>query len=248
MHCFKSQCLCFVLTVLLCGLSSAQTPGDVGKAVEGETRAARIQRRTANGEQSVPADKGVLIPAQFQATIYEVKTTPEKVGEFKTEALAEHALTAETLLAALAEKGDARILYRVDQLVNVAAQRIQISESQPVITGSRKLADGNLIHSVTYQNVGVVITLSARNTSDSPKADTPVANISVELAALTPTQKEIAGGNKAPATRKLVLTHAEPIQYARATVMLTVSSASEEDTASPVAYVVRLKFGEPPAQ
>ena len=189
--------------------------------------------------------KAAGLPAHFQATVYEVQTTPEQVSSFDGKALTSQADTAETLLKALSEKGKARILYRIDQPVNVASERIQIGEKQQVVTGKRVMANGQSINSITYVNVGVLIQLSTRDPAGDQAQRTPEVSLSAELSALTESDKELTSGVKMITPRNLKFEHSEALQFERPSVTLSISSASSEDQAAPVAYVVRYRFSAP---
>ena len=83
-----------------------------------------------------------ILSAQFQATVYEVQAAAERLGSLDAKVLTRQAATPETLLAALAQTGKARLLYRIEQPVNVFSTRIIIGSSEPVITGTRTTTTG----------------------------------------------------------------------------------------------------------
>jgi len=156
--------------------------------------------------------------------------------------LADAAETADSLLEKLAPAGKPRILYRIDQPVNLSSDRIQMGAKEQVVTGTRLTATGQKINSVTYQNVGVLVQLSS---TKGPNEGAANVNLDVELATITTSEKGTVPGAKGVTPRNMKLTHSEPLRFDRPAVMLSVSSASEEDAASPLVYVIRYVFTAP---
>jgi hypothetical protein len=181
-----------------------------------------------------------VLPAHCQVTVYEVQAEAARFGELDGKALAAKAATAESLLSALSAVGTARILYRIDQQVNVCSERIMLGGSEPVVTGARTTSSGQVIKSITYQNVGLIVQLKAKAASKEP-----MVTMNVELSALTPSDTEIAPGVKATSTRTVALEHSEPLQFGHPLVMLSVSSTSADPKVPPAAYVIRYLFTAP---
>ena len=138
--------------------------------------------------------------------------------------------------------GTARILYRIAQPVNVFSERIHVGTSEPVVVGSRRSATGEAINSVRYQNVGVMVRLSAQAQPKGANGGQPAVNMSVQLAAIAPSDTEIAPGVKATATRSIAVDHSELLEYDRPLVMLAISSSSATEQTTPAVYVVRYLF------
>ncbi|MES2569920.1 MAG: hypothetical protein V4710_07670 [Verrucomicrobiota bacterium] len=240
---FPGAALPAVILLTVCSLAQELNDPALSNA-PALTAAPATQVATASQGQQTPA----MLPAHFQATVFEVKSTPEQAASIDAKALALKGQTAETLLAALSEKGSARILYRIDQPVNAASERIQIAADEPVVTATRMMANGKAINTVSYQSVGVIISLSARDPKGEPASESPNISMTVELAALTLSEKEVAPGQKMPTTRKVALTHNGPLQFDQPAVILSISSASEDDKLAPLAYVIRYQFSAPAAK
>ena len=102
-----------------------------------------------------------ILPAQFQATVYEVQAAAERLGSLDDKVLTRRAANPETLLAALGQTGKVRLLYRIEQPVNVFSASSIIGSSEPVITGTRTTTTGAAINMISYQNVGFIVRLSA---------------------------------------------------------------------------------------
>jgi hypothetical protein len=184
------------------------------------------------------------LPAQFQATVYEVQLPTNHNGKLEAPALASKAGTAEDLLKALGKAGTARILYRVDQPVNVYSERITLGSREPVVTGARKTTTGTTLKTVQYQNVGVIIHLKAQPPATTEtKRKEPDVDMNIELSALTPGDIEIAPGVKAPVTRTVAIEHREPLKFGKPQIMLSIDTSKEG--AVPTAYVIRYLFKSP---
>lgn len=186
-----------------------------------------------------------MLAANFQATFYEVQAAADRVGALDAKALARQAATPEALLKVLAETGNARILYRIDQPVNVYSERITVGSREPVVVGTRKTNTGQAINMISYQNVGVIVRLSAQKPLSEADHPEPNVSMSVELAALAHSDIEMAPGQKAVTTRTVSIEHSEPLEFGRPLVMLAVSSASSAEQTTPTVYVIRYFFSPP---
>ena len=201
-----------------------------------------------------------ILPAQFQATVYEVQAAAVQLGNLDDKVLTRQAATTETLLAALGQTGKVRLLYRIEQPVNVFSASSIIGSSEPVITGTRTTTTGAAINMISYQNVGFIVRLSAQGPPKDNNAAAPIVTTAIKLSVLSPGEKEIAPGQKESATRIVSLHHSAPFEVDRPQVLLTISSNAvsgfrrsadsggrAEAPITPVAYVVRYQFS-PPAQ
>jgi hypothetical protein len=198
------------------------------------------------------------LSAQFQATVYEVRAPAERIAGFEERSLTDHAATADALLTALARTGEARVLYRTDQPVNVFSTMTTIGSSEPVVTGSRTTVATNRINSIGYQNVGLVVRLSAQPPPRGESNPAPNVNMAVKLSVLYPGENELAPGQKETVARSVTLGHSEVLAFNRPRVLLAISSnvlslarvstkrgANAEKSAAPIAYVIRYQFGSP---
>ena len=82
----------------------------------------------SSAESEKPASSEIL-PAQFQATFYEVQAASNLVSSLDAKSLAGQAATPEALLQALGKVGAARVLYRIGQPVNLFSERILLGSS-----------------------------------------------------------------------------------------------------------------------
>ena len=113
-----------------------------------------------------------------------------------------------------------------------------------MVTGVRRLEAGSTINTITYQHVGLIVSLAA----NPPVPDAPCKELNVqvnlELAALADSGIEIAPQVKASRIRNLQLSHSETPRFGRPCVLLNVSAPPAGDKTPPVAYVVRYVFRE----
>ncbi|MCX6923010.1 MAG: hypothetical protein NT154_07355 [Verrucomicrobia bacterium] len=217
----------------------------------------RIAARAARAQALLSLE---ILSAHLQATVYEVQAAPDRLASLDDKALTHQAATPESLLAELEKTGRARLLYHIEQPVNVFSSRCIIGASEPVISGTRKATTGQAINSISYQNVGCIVRLSAQPPPQDRSSPAPIVTTAIQLSVLTPGEKEIAPGQKDSASRVMSLDHSEPLELDRPCVVLAISSNAfsslhgsdtgsgrDQVPATPVAYVVRYQFG-PPAQ
>jgi hypothetical protein len=201
-----------------------------------------------------------ILSAQFQAAVYEVQAAAERLGSLDDKVLTRQAATPEALLAALAQTGKARLLYRIEQPVNVFSTRIVIGSSEPVISGTRNNSTGGIVTSINYQNVGLIIALSAQAPPKEQSNAAPIVTSAFRLSVLRPGEKEIAPGQRESVARAMSLAHSGALELNRPQVLLAISTnalnglgrsadgnKAGETPTTPVAYVVRYQFS-PPAQ
>ena len=201
-----------------------------------------------------------ILPAQFQATVYEVRASADRLGSLDAKALNRQAATPEALLSALAQTCKTRLLYRIEQPVNVFSTMITIGSSEPVIVGARTTVTGDAVNSISYQSVGVIVRLSAQAPPKDESGAAPTVTTAIKLSVLGSGEKEIASGQKESAIRVMSLEQSESLELDQPRVLLTISSNAlgafrrsadgggrAEAPITPAAYVIRYKFS-PPAQ
>jgi hypothetical protein len=222
-------------------LSLAQAPANSIPDQRGTRGPVANRNALTSKDESESSDK--ILSAQFQATVYEVHPATNQLASLDSKSLARQATTADTLLKALSGLGGARILYRVDQAVNVYAERITIGESEPMVTGVTTTATGQSVNSIAYRNVGIIVRLSAH--LPTPETDKPTVRISVQLSVLRPSDTEIAPGRTATSTRNISLEHQEPLTFNQPQVAISVKSTSDSEQTTPTAYIIRYMFTPP---
>ncbi len=197
------------------------------------------------GEEAFTTHTSQVLPAQFQLTVYDLNPKPEHVRELDGKTLATRAATAEALLSALTQLGEARILYRIDQPVDLASAQIQVGSSEPLVTGVRTSGSGQPIKTVTYHNLGLIVRLS----SDPAEArqTNAVVKLSIQLSLPVPSKTELAPGVPATTTRTMSIQHSEVLVFEKPLVAVSVYSPDSDSQAVPKAYLVRYVF-RPPAK
>jgi hypothetical protein len=179
--------------------------------------------RTLSGSPSAPAGAPApteVAPARFEATIYEVRVPEEGIASLDARALEAKAGTAQALAKALAEHGQTRVLYKVDQTVNLFGETITLTENQPMVTGSRMSA------------------------SADAKRKGPNTQVVFHLAALQDSSVEIAPKVRAKSVRIINLSHSEVPRFGQPCIQLNVSAGTGEPAAPATAYVVRYVVSE----
>jgi len=181
-----------------------------------------------------------LASARFQATVYETRVPETGVGAFDARSLAAKAATAEDLQKALEGCGKTKVLYQVDQTVNLADDRIHIGKREPFVTNTRVTDRGQAINTIQYEDVGVIFQIAGK-----PTAGGLDATVRIEMSALTDSGKPVSEKVSAVTVRSVQLGHHGPVELGRPVVLVSVDASSKDDQGNAVAYVCRLVFGEP---
>jgi hypothetical protein len=183
-----------------------------------------------------------IAPARLEVTIYEVQVPEDRTADLYTLSLEPRAATAQSLAQALAEFGKTKVLYRIDQSVNLYSESISLVTSEPMVTGTRISSTGTALNTVTYQNVGLVVNISA----SAPQKDSPrkglATQVSFTLAAIVDNDVIIAPNVKASSIRKVQINHSELPRFGKPVVQLNVSAPAGDDSTFSTAYVVRYVF------
>ncbi len=224
---------------LLAVLGCQSTRSGTGRpgAPSGVSDSASTDHSTGGGEP--------VWPAHLQATVYEIEGPVDRLGTLDARKLAKEGDGEGALLTTFSSVGAARVLYRIDQPVNLYSERITVGGSEPMVTGTRMDARGNAINNVTYQNVGVILGITAKSPSAGSRRREPDVTLDVRLAVLGKGGPEIAPGRKAAVPRTLALEHTAPLRFNRSVVMLSSAPASEGPQGSAVAYVMQYRFSHP---
>jgi hypothetical protein len=184
-----------------------------------------------------------VAPARFEATVYEVQVPDDRIAQLNAQALEAKAATPRDIEKALAEFGKTRVLYKVDQPVNLYRESIRIGSHEPMVIGSGVSERGGTFNTVQYRETGVIFTISASPAAKDAKRGLDV-RLSAELAALSAGTVEITSGAKAAVIHTASFSQSGPVRYGRPAVAISLSAPSAGDEGSPVAYVVCYMFGE----
>lgn len=221
-------------------------PGDSSAPADaaGPSSSFTPRSRTSSGSPARPPAPADVAPARFEATVYEVRVPEDRIASLDARSLEAKAGTAQALTKALAEFGHARVLYKVDQTVNLCGESITLADDEPMVTGSRTSASGDSINSVTYRNVGLKIDISASAPVSDGQRKGPNTQVVFHLAALEDSSVELAPKVRAKSVRTVDLCHSEVPRFGQPSVQLNVSAATSEPVAQATAYVVRYVFSE----
>jgi len=242
---FRANWAILVVTILF--VAGCRNVGEkTGASLDIQSVSSQDSVTTSTATQSVrqkntPPSTDML-QAQFQATIYEVQADPARLNDVDGRVLARQADSAEKLLTALSQIGEARILYRFDQPVNVFSETLRLGTQEPMVTNSRTAANGAAINTIQYHDVGAIIQLSANRAPAEAKRKGPNVKLSVEMAVLSNSDAEIVPGRKVSSIRQVSLNHSERLEFGHPRVMLAVSSTSTDTKQRPAMYVVRYVF------
>jgi len=181
-----------------------------------------------------------LTSARFQATVYETRVPEKGIGAFDATSLAAKAATAEDLQKALAACGKTKVLYQVDQTVNLTEDRIHIGKREPFVTNTRRTERGPTISTIQYEDVGVIFQIAGK-----PTASGLDATVRIEMSALTDSAKKISENVNAVTVRTVELGHNGPVQLGNPVVLVSLDASSKDADGNAIAYVCRIVFGEP---
>jgi hypothetical protein len=174
--------------------------------------------------------------ARLEATIYEVRVPPAKVGDLDATLLAD----AASLPRALEVFGSAKVLYKVDQVMDLAKDAVEVGTRQPTVTATRMTDAGRAVSTVQYQQVGAIFQVS-RAAAEPPDGQGDV-QVDIEISALTESGAAISEGVPAMSVRNARMVHRAPLVLGRPFILLTVDAASKDAQGNAVAYVCRAVF------
>jgi hypothetical protein len=186
----------------------------------------------------------MVAPARFEATIYEITVSDNHIADIDAEKLEAAAATPQSLATALKPFGSVKVLYKVDQIVNLYGENIQLGANEPMVSSTRKDNNGNNINSVSYTSVGLITRISAATPADS-KSTQPEVQLNFELSAFTSSGVEISSGVPANSIRTVALSQSGTPKFGKPSVLVTVSASGASEKTSPVAYIVRYLFTQP---
>jgi hypothetical protein len=182
------------------------------------------------------------LSAQFQATVYEVEAATNRLPSLDLKTL-ESARTPELLLSALNDAGKPRVLYSINQPVNVFSDQVMIMTNKPIVTATRPGSDGEPVNSYTYHNMGVIVRLSAQSPPKEAKREGPDVTISFQVSADAPGNTDIGLGQLVGGFPMISQEHNEPLELGRPRIILAMGSSAAAEHAKPFVYVVHYQFG-----
>ncbi len=183
-------------------------------------------------------------PARFEATVYQVEASKDRLGDLDAQRLEARAATAQDLEKALAGLGPTKVLYKVDQQVNLRGDTINVGERTPFVTNSQMGADGQVTKTISYQQTGMILKIEADASAAASDGKGPPVRLRAELATLGKSGVEISHGVNAVVINNISNASGGPFRYGRPVVAIAWSNTSPGDTATPAAFVMRYVFSE----
>lgn len=168
---------------------------------------------------------------RLQATVYELRIPPEKIGELDAARLAKVDLANPP-----PEFGSSRALYVIDQKVSLAGDRVTVGTQEPMVTNTRMTDKGQRINTVQYSSVGAIVDFKAERAG--PRLLQVNANI--EVSAKTESGVEISPGVNSSVIRRATLSLKGPAELAKPTVLLSGDASSRDKDGKAVVYLARV--------
>ena len=181
---------------------------------------------------------------RFRMLICELQLPAERVVELDSDRLAAGTGDVKGFVAKLSALGTNRVLYRLDQTVDLhATSQVQSRSSVPFVTATRVLASGRTVNTVRYEKVGAICKVTGKAVKD---ADPPHmrAEVDVELSTMSDSGVKITDKIKGPVLQKATLLHAGPVQLGRPFVLVSATPGPQGKAAS-TAFVCRGVFTKP---
>ncbi|MFQ5804895.1 MAG: hypothetical protein ACE5I3_00430 [Phycisphaerae bacterium] len=196
----------------------------------------RSQERSADASRREPAGPPPVV--RLDAAVYRLGLSAEEVVQIDAAALAQAASLVE-FDEAVRALGDASVLYRVDQTVNLRERgRIRIVADQPYVTGSSRTKDGRLLRSVSRHDIGAEF----RVWGDwAPQGASKLVHLSldVEVSTVEGSQVEAGSDVTAPVFRKVEQHHSGPVELGQPVVLLNLDGACTDRSGRAVAFITR---------
>jgi hypothetical protein len=186
-----------------------------------------------------------VAPARFAATVYELEIPENRIAELDAEKLESSAATPQSLAGALAAFGAPKVLYKMDQTVNLYGENITLGTQEPMVSGTSINARGMRVNSITYQNVGLITRIAAAAPLIAGRIVDLKVQLNFQLSAIVPSNVELSDGVPASRIRTVALSQSGTPKFGKPSVLVTVSAAGAGEKSPPVAYIVRYQFTQP---
>jgi hypothetical protein len=186
-----------------------------------------------------------VAPARFESTVYELEIPENRIAELDAEKLESSAATPQSLAGALAAFGAPKVLYKMDQTVNLYGENITLGTQEPMVSGTSINARGMRVNSITYQNVGLITRIAAAAPLIAGRIVDLKVQLNFQLSAIVPSNVELSDGVPASRIRTVALSQSGTPKFGKPSVLVTVSAAGAGEKSPPVAYIVRYQFTQP---
>jgi len=186
-----------------------------------------------------------VAPARFQATVYELEIPENRISDLDAAKLESTAATPQALAAALGAFGTPKILYKVDQTVNLFGENITLGTQEPMITGTTQGNGGQVFNSITYTSMGLVARISAAVPPNNSKRGDPNVQLNFLLSVMADSGLGLSENVNATRIRSIQLSQSGTPKFGKPSVLVTVNAADPGEKSRPVAYIVRYLFTQP---
>ena len=190
--------------------------------------------------EPTPLTSADFSSVRFQAVLCQVRLPPERVVEIDPDRLAAGGVKG--FVAKLSAIGTSRVLYRLDQTVDLhTTSRIRTGSRVPFVTNARMTQTGRTVRAIEYVRAGVNCRITPKPVKDT---DPPCmqAKVEIDLTTAADSRVSVSEKVKAVAMHSVTLLHAGPVALGRPFVMVATGPAGQGKDAEAVAFVCRAVF------
>jgi beta-lactamase regulating signal transducer with metallopeptidase domain len=186
-----------------------------------------------------------VAPARFEATVYELEIPENRIADLDAAKLESSSATPQSLTGALRAFGTPKVLYKVDQTVNLYGENITLGTQEPTVSGTSMNARGMRVNSIMFQNVGLVTRIAAAVPLIAGRIADLKVQLNFQLSVIAPSNVELSDGVPATSVRTVALSQSGTPKFGTPSVLVTVSAAAAGEKSPPVAYIIRYQFTQP---
>lgn len=233
------------------GLQNTEKPPmpEISEATSGT--APRIERPAARGmfsTSTMPPPPTEIAQARFEATIYKVEISQNRIAALDVQALESQASNQVNLMNALKEFGETKVLNRISQSVNLFGEIIKLNEREVIRDPlSQNVQPGNtprpgLVYSAQSIQTGLNVNISANAAKLSDKMERLCVQLVFQLSTFE--MVEVLPKGKLPRIISVNLEHSGTPKFGKPTVLTSVIAPSIVDKEHSMVYVICYVFNE----
>jgi hypothetical protein len=190
----------------------------------------------------VPVEAAVAraepLPTRARVTMYQVSVHKDKTAGLQASSLAA-AKDDAALSDLLGRLGDTRLLYAIDQAVELEKNpSMKISSQRPIPGATGEDKDGRRRTTVNYYDVGCIVNMRGQWPAQSFEPGSAIIEVEITNVALSNVDAGLE--TKAPILSKLRQNFAGPVESGRAVVLVSLDAGGGPDTTT--AYVTRIEL------
>jgi hypothetical protein len=183
-----------------------------------------------------------VAPARFEATVYELEVPESRIADLDAVKLESTAATPQAMAAALGAFGTPKILYKVDQTVNLYSEHILLGSEEPIVTGISRGTNGSWGNITTLRTIGFQTQISADAPPGGSSSADPNVQLRFTLSVEAGSNVAISEHANAERMRSVLLTQSGTPKFGKPSVLVTVSPSSPGEKSRPIAYIIRYLF------